>query len=41
MTGYDFPFGIAEVADQLPLKKRKPGRTVIITTVPSAANPAN
>ena len=25
MTGYDFPFGIAEVADQLPLKKRKPG----------------
>ena len=25
MTGYDFPFGIMEVADQLPLKKRKPG----------------
>ena len=25
MTGYDFPFGIVEVADQLPLKKRKPG----------------
>ena len=25
MTDYDFPFGIMEVADQLPLKKRKPG----------------
>ena len=25
MTGYDFPFGIMEVADQLLLKKRKPG----------------
>ena len=25
MTGYDFPFGIMEVADQLPLKKRRPG----------------